>query len=174
MKTWGSETLTASDMTTYLTNNIEFLYGAVQGLTFSAVQVRRAASQSIPDTSATNVSFDTENLDYGGWWSSGTNIVTPAGAIPSGYTTVAVLVIASLKYAANGTGWRRIRVLKNGTSFASWTLSGITGETTDVLVTDVTTTAAADIFRLEAYQTSGGSLNITEAALTVIRQAPVV
>lgn len=172
MKTWTSETLTSSDMTTYLTDNIEYLYGQVSGLTASACDIRRAATQSIADTTATNIGFDTESLDIGGWWSSGSVITVPSGAVPSGSTAVLVMVRGRISYSSNGTGNRRIRVLKNGSSFASMTVDAVVGGDTDYFIVDFETVTSGDELTLEAYQTSGGNLNVTEANLAVVRLFP--
>ena len=171
-KTMGSEIGTSSDWNTYVRDNELYLKSIVDGVSFSGVQVRRAATQAITTATETDVSFDTETLDFGGWWASGTTITVPAGAIPSGYTTVAIILQASAKFASNGTGARRITLLKNGASVGTWQVSALTGDVTDVQVFSVTTVAAADTVKLDVYQTSGGNLNINEAVLTVLRYAP--
>ena len=171
-KTWGSEILTSSDMNTYIRDNELYLYGVAQGTTFSAVQLRRAANQSITNATETPISFDTENLDFGGWYSSGTNVVTPAGAIPSGYTTVGVLLVGSIKYATNATGQRKVILQKNGTEINSLIASGLSGDVTIVQMTEITTVASGDTLTLLAYQSSGGSLNVTEARYSVLRVGP--
>lgn len=174
MKTWGSETLTSSDMNTYLRDNIEYLKGVADGVAFSGVQLTRTAATSISDSSETTITWTTEVLDYGGWWASGTNIVVPAGAIPSGYTTIALAVNARTKFAANGTGARRIKVKKNGTEFGSVSLSGISGETVDLQLAELVTVVATDVLIFTVYQTSGSALDVSQTQISVYRVAPVV
>lgn len=171
-KTMGSEVGTSSDWNTYVRDNELYLYGIAQGTTFSAVQVRRAASQAITTATETAISFDTENLDFGGWWSSGTTVTVPAGAIPSGYTTIGILLLGSVKWASNGTGSRRIILQKNGSEINRLSLSGISGEVTINQIMELTTVAAGDTLLLVCEQTSGGNLNVTEARYSVLRVGP--
>lgn len=42
------------------------------------VQLRRAANQSIPNNTSTPISWDTQDEDIGGFWTSGTTITVPA------------------------------------------------------------------------------------------------
>lgn len=163
--------LTAANLN-ILSDDLSYLKGITDGVALSGVQLRRAASQSISNDTDTNFSWDTESLDYGGWWSSGTAATVPAGAIPSGFTTIAVLVLASAKFASNGTGKRRIKILKNGSTTGSWTIGAVSGDVTDVVLSDVFTVAAGDTIALAAYQNSGSSLNATEGAITILRYAP--
>jgi hypothetical protein len=167
-----SEIGTSSDWNTYVRDNELYLYGISQGVVFSGVQVTRSASQSISNNTETAVSFDTENLDFGGWWSSGTTVTVPAGAIPSGYTTIAILVFCAVRYVSNGTGIRRVTALKNGASFGTWQIQAITGDSTDVQLQEVTTVAAGDTLTMETAQTSGGNLSMNEGRFTVLRYAP--
>jgi hypothetical protein len=166
----SGDILTAAELNV-LGDDIVYLYGVAQGVTFSGTKVRRAANQSISDSTDTSVSFDTETFDYGGWYTSGTKVIVPSGAIPSGYTTIAVRVDAAAKFASNGTGKRRIQVFKNGSLVAgsSWTIGALSGDVTDVQLPATFTVVAADEITLIVYQTSGGALNISEATLTVVR-----
>jgi hypothetical protein len=163
--------LPAADLNV-LSDDIEYLYGVSQGLTASGVQVRRTSNQAISSGSHAYISFESEQFDYGGWWSSGTTITVPAGAIPAGFSTVLVQFAVNAKFAANGTGIRRVEVHKNGTSVGGWQTSALSGDSTDLTYSDWTTVAAGDTIKLDAYQTSGGSLNVVEAQLTVMRTAP--
>lgn len=166
----SGDTLLASELNV-LSDDISYLYGVSVATSLSAVQVTRSATQSVATSNAEYVSFDTENLDYGGWWSSGTTVTVPAGAIPSGYTTIAVLVFAQVTWATNGTGKRRIQVHKNGSSFGGWKISAVDDDTTALYLSELTTVAAGDTIKLDVWQNSGGSLNVTEARLTVARFA---
>ena len=159
-------------MNTYIRDNELYLKGVADGVAGSAVQLTRTAATSISASSETTITWTTEVLDLGGWWSSGTNIVVPAGAIPSGYTSILIAVMARTKFAASGTGARRIKVKKNGTEFGSVSLSGISGETTDLILAEITTVVAGDILIFTVYQTSGGNLDVTQSQISVFRVAP--
>ena len=165
----ASDPLAAAELNV-LSDDITYIYSGQQGTTFSGVQVRRAASQSIPNETDREINFDTENWDVGGWYSSGTDVVVPAGAIPDGGTSIGVLVVTNIKYAADTTGRRKITLLKNGTAFGSWNIGAAGGgDPTDIAFTEVTTVIAADVLTMEAWQSSGGSLNVSEARMTIVR-----
>lgn len=154
-------------------DDIVYLYGLLQGVTFSGCYLRRSANQSISNNTDTSISWDTETYDYGGWYTSGTNIVVPAGAIPAGFTSIAVDINASLKYASNTTGKRRVQLNLNGSYVKSWTIGGVSGDVTDVQLSHTMVVVATDIITIVALQTSGGALNVTEGAVTCIRRNAV-
>ena len=166
--------LTAANLN-ILGDDIVYLKGITDGVTFSGYKIDRsgAGSQSIPDATDTDVTFTTEVFDSGGWWSSGATSTVPAGAIPSGYTTVAVMFIALVRFVANGTGGRKILILKNGSEVDSVNYSAISGDTTTVTLTGFTTCVAADTFKMQVRQSSGGALNMDVARLTLVRYAAV-
>lgn len=172
-KTWSSEVVSASDLNTYLRDNVDYVYGQVSGLTFSGCTLTRVAATSIPDATNTAITWTTERKDVGGWYSSGTQIIVPAGAIPSGSTTIAVKVECRTVFVANATGRRRIRLLKNGTPFRSPSVSGDASDDSEVFVSGVEYVVATDIITVELYQNSGGSLNASETIVDVYRLGPV-
>jgi hypothetical protein len=163
-------TVTASNLN-ILSDDISYLYGVAQGVTASGAQVSKSA-QTISTGTDTNISFSTENFDLGGWWSSGTAVVVPSGAIPAGYTSILILVAARVRWAANGTGSRAARLMKNGSIFGNSSTSGLSGDTLDQVVLDFTTVVAGDSIALQVYQSSGGNLSADTAQLTVMRYAP--
>lgn len=171
-KTMGSEIGTSSDWNTYVRDNELYLYGLATGTTFSGVFLSRAASQSVSDSTATNISWDTENFDYGAWWSSGANITVPAGAIPTGFTTIAVWVIPILSFPTDADGKRRVIINKNGAEQERMTLSAVSDDPTIVILPTLITVVAADVITIQAYHTAGGALNVT-ASVKVIRHAAV-
>jgi len=168
----GAEAGVSSDWNTYVRDNLNYLKGIAAGVTFSGVNLTRTANQSTSDSTSTKVDWSAENYDYGGWWSSGTDIIVPAGAIPTGFTTIAVLVMARIKWASNGTGLRYVYLMLNGAEFGSISTSALTGDTTSLSVPDVAIAAAGGVITVEAKQTSGGVLNIASNQVTVLRYAP--
>lgn len=171
-KTMGAEAGVSSDWNTYVRDNLNYLKGITDGVTFSGTQVTRTAATSTTTATYYAVVWSAEVFDYGGWWASGTNIVVPAGAIPSGYTTIALLISARTRWAANGTGSRRLRILKNGSEIDAVSVSAITGDTTEVALVSFVTAVAADVITVESYQSSGGALNISSSQISVVRFAP--
>ena len=168
--------LTAANLN-ILGDDIVYLKGITDGVNFSGVQLRRTATQSITTATWTAVTWQTETggFDNGGWWSSGTNIVVPAGAIPSGFTTIACDVLARTYFGTNGTGSRKIRILVDGSVTETGNLPAISGDQTDVWVPDAVVVAAGAIITVEVYQNSGSTLSIasSDTKVTVLRRAPV-
>ena len=169
----SGDALTAAQLN-ILGDDIVYLKSISDGTTFSGVKLRRSTNQSIADSTDTDVTWLTEVEDFGGWWSSGATITVPAGAIPSGYTRIAIHFDVRLKYASSSTGNRRATILVNGSSVAQRTYGGLGGgDSTDVPVGIWTPVASGDTIKVQAYQTSGGSLNLTEANIDIYRIAPL-
>jgi len=165
--------LAAADLN-LLSDDLEYLKGIADGVTFSGAKVDRAGASavSVANTTETAITLTNEVFDFGGWWSSGATFTVPAGAIPAGYTTIAVMVNASIRFAANGTGLRKLIVLKNGSEIDHFGAPGLVGEVVTVAGLTVFTVEAADTIGIQAYQSSGGALNLDVARLTVLRYAP--
>lgn len=170
----ASDPLAAADLN-ILGDDITYLKGITDGVSFQAVTVTRSANTSIADSTWTAVSWTAEVIDYGGWYSSGTNIVVPAGAIPAGFTTIAIDLIPYIaQFDNNVTGIRGARILVNGTpSVLNSTQAGFASDDTVVNSTGLLVVAAADIITMEVYQSSGGALNAYGMRLTIARRAPV-
>ena len=169
VKTWVSETLTSSDLNTYVRDDLEYLKAQTDQIAFSGVIVDRAGvAQSIPDSAYTAISFTREILDVGGWIAvPSTTITVPASAIPTGYTTVVVLINFRVEFAANATGIRKVRVLNGGTVVAGSTVSAASADTTDLVGSRINTAVAADTFTMEVWQSSTGSLNAVSHSLDI-------
>lgn len=173
MKTWGSETLTSADMKTYLTDNIEYLKGVSDGLVFKGVSLTRVAATSISTSTNTDVSWSAEIEDIGGWWTSGVNITVPSAAIPTGFTTIKLLVVARTLWATNATGTRKMILRLNGGAFASPNVAALPSDDVDQDVTEFVSAVAGDIVTLQLWQDSGGGLDASNTKITVVRFAPV-
>jgi len=176
MKTWAAlAVLTASEMNTYLRDNMDYVKDRLDGLALSGVTASRSASsQSIPNTTDTNIIFTSVSVEVNDWWTSGTNVIVPVGTVPGSATSVGALIFASIKYADNATGKRRVAIYRNGTLVSRKTVDAIgAGDDTDVETMSFTTMVDGDIFTLQAYQSSGGALNASLSHLSVIRLGPV-
>src|SRR5574338_499982 len=173
MKTWTSETLTSSDMTTYLSDNIEYLYAQVTGLAFSGVGLHRSSTASIPDNTYTNITWQVEDYDVGGWWSSGTVITVPDSAVPSGSTAIAIVVLANIRFDTNGTAGRALVLNVNGSSEDAIFLGASSTDVTSCALSTIAIVAAGDELTLQAQQGSGGALDMTVAKVRLARLGPV-
>lgn len=168
----SGDPLAAADLN-ILGDDIVYLKGITDGVSFSGTRVTRAASTSISNSTDSAITFSAEAYDYGSWWSSGTNVVVPAGAIPSGFTTIAVQVIGQTVWTANGTGRRYVYVALNGTNIAGVSFTGDSGEDMFEAVTGFAICSAGDILTLHVKQTSGGALACYNSQLIAVRFAPV-
>lgn len=174
-RTWATgDIVTASALNQDLRDNVAYLKGITEGVTFSGTKVTRdgAAAQSIPDATDTDVTFTAESFDAGAWWSSGATVTVPSGAIPSGYTTIAVLLIGIVRFVSNSTGGRKIIFLKNGSEVDSLSVAAQSGEATTVSLTAFATCSAADTFKMQVRQSSTAALNMDVARFTIVRFAP--
>jgi hypothetical protein len=168
----ASDPLAAAELN-ILGADLLYLKGIGDGVSFSGTKVKRDSNQSIANATGTSIIFTDEVLDLGGWWSSGATITVPAGAVPAGFTTIALQAIASVRFAANGTGTRQIRILQNGAVVDDMSFSALSGETTMLSIVTFFAAAAGDTVELQVQQNSGGALNVQYNRLTVVRFAPV-
>ena len=132
---------------------------AAGGSTFSGVVVRLSSNQSTTNDAGTIINFDTEVIDTDNYHSTSSN--TSRLTVPSGKAGKFV-VGCSAVFANNGTGYRNISFRKNGSSYfnnISAQNVGASGNT-GVMVTMVYDMAVGDYFEIDAYQNSGGSLNL--------------
>ena len=155
----ATDTLTAAQLN-ILGDDILYLKAAIDAMAFTGVALSRTTNLSCTTATWTDVSWDSATIDTSSFWSSGTDITVPASAIPAGSTNVVFMVQVQVRFAANGTGSRAIQVLKNGSTVErARYLSAITGETTEVdTFVWAVSVAAADVLKLQVYQTSGGAL----------------
>jgi hypothetical protein len=168
----SGDVLDASDLN-ILGDDIVALKSITDGVNLSGCAVQRNASTSIANATWTAISFSTELADFGGWYTSGTNVVVPAGAFPGAFTTIACQFALQGEWASNATGLRAMRVLVNGSAVTQFKGPSLSGDTTTIDGADfLLGLAAADIITLEVYQSSGGTLNISNTNLKVFRYAP--
>lgn len=132
---------------------------AAGGSTFSGVVVRLSSSQSTTNDAGTIINFDTEVIDTDNYHSTSSN--TSRLTVPSGKAGKFV-VGCSAVFANNGTGYRNISFRKNGTTyFNNISAQNVGGSgNAGVMVTMVYDMAVGDYFEIDAYQNSGGSLNL--------------
>lgn len=149
-----------NDQMWFITDGVD-LFGighlSALGRTLSPV-VTRTTNQSIPDSTYTNVSFDTvENDDWNCWDLSPnpTRLVVPV--------TGRYVLSGAVVFAANNTGHREIRFRKNGTTelYAN-TFQPVSNSVESHVVCSTPTVPLTknDYIELQVWQSSSGSLNI--------------
>lgn len=170
--TFIADTELAADDLNILGDDIEYLKAITDGVLASGCQVRRTSAQSIATGSDENINFDTENFDIGGWYTAGTKVIVPAGAIPDGFSTIVVIVVAAVKWETDGSGKRKLTILKNGSGIGNWKVQALDDDNTSIYLTEFTSVTSGDEIQLNVWQNSGGGLDVTESTLTVMRYAP--
>lgn len=132
-------------------------------------QVYHSAAVSLSTGVNTTLSFDTEEHDAFAMHAGG----SPSRlTVPVGMTGV-FLVMASVSYAANATGIRGARLVKNGVTdltiaFLPAVSSSGLGPT--VVVSWLGTLTAGDYVEVQAFQDSGGALNTGSAGRVTANQ----
>lgn len=117
-----------------------------------AVEVSTTAGQSIPNNSATQITFGTTEGDSTGSWSSNTFTAPISGRY---------LVAANINYNANGTGLRTLEIQANGTTAAIIVTPTVTGVDFSLALTKSVRLLAGQTIKIYTQQTSGGNLALT-------------
>lgn len=136
------------------------LRAAMSGL---RTRVSLTAAESIANNTNTAIPWDTADVDELAAWSSG---AATRLTVPSGITKVRLA--ANLGFATNVTGIRRVQLFKNGTTVAGQFYQDVVGNSTSQTVHNVhsaiLTVTAGDYFECMVLQSSGGNLDVVDAA----------
>lgn len=125
---------------------------------FKGASIYRDTDLSVSNATGTDITFNLEIYDTDNFHSTSTN--TARFTIPTGMTGY-YLLIGTISYAPNGTGQRAVYIVKNGSNF--WTRFNSKGETgfNNVHAGSVVAyLTAGDYVTLQAYQNSGGAINV--------------
>jgi len=121
--------------------------------------ISNSVSQSIPNSTTTTLTFNTEEYDTDGFHSTSSN--TGRITIPTGKGGK-YFISTTVNYAGNATGFRQIRILKNGTTNVASMIttpgdSGDVGLTCSIMLTLV----AGDYLEVVTFANHGGAgLNV--------------
>jgi hypothetical protein len=150
----------AADWNTYVRDNESFLFKPPR------VRVTDGNNQPASDSSQTPITFDTEQFDTDTMHDLGTN---PERIT---FTTAGVyLVGGNIGWASSSAGRRQLRILLNGTTQLNNVVvdvDSVTGHRMNVVT--IFDMAANDYVELQAFQTSGGDLNVTAAQFWAVWQ----
>ena len=139
-------------------------WSAATAAPFVGCQLRKSADQSISNNTDTATTFDTEDIDTDGFHSNVTN--TSRITIPAGKGGK-YLVTMQTRFEANATGRRLGKLYKNGSidsTFQFETPPMSSGATT-MGNSFFMSLSATDYIEIFSFQTSGGSLNITNTGV---------
>jgi len=123
----------------------------------NACLVRRAAAQSINDSSATLITFDTEDIDDNGFYAAGspTKITLPRKGI--------YLFDVEIQFASDADGYRVVTMPRGGgAADLTVNIPPVNGAITVVKFPFITgERTAADYYEFSLWHNAGGALNIT-------------
>lgn len=142
-----------------------------------AANVTNSAAISIPNATATLLTFDTERRDDGGLHSTSSNTGRLTAPVNGWYS-----LDANVEFASNPTGFRTITFRKNGSAVSDviWAAQANAVATSDTILqlSREAYLLAGDYVAVYTYQDSGGALNIKksgqyspEFVMTLIRAA---
>jgi hypothetical protein len=133
--------------------------------TFVGCSIFNNANQSIPNATGTTITFNSEQFDTDGFHSTSTN--TGRITIPSGKGGK-YLLTAVVRWSSASTSGRRLIEMYNSSVLVLTTeLPAATSDPTTVIST-IVDAPATEYFYLNAYQSSGGALNILSNAVTEV------
>lgn len=136
-------------------------------------RVYNSAALSIPNGLVTALTFNSERYDTDNIHSTSSNTSRLTATTAGTY-----LIIANVSFASNTTGERVCRIRLNGTTtIGNVAAAPVTGDSTTQSVSTQYALAAGDYVEVEAFQTSGGALNVEANAnyspeFSMIRLAP--
>lgn len=128
--------------------------------------VTNVAAQAIAHNTTTSLTFDTETLDPAALHSTSVNtdqiVIKSAGF----YEIVANVEMQAFAAGTTNTIYVRININKNGTAIKNVTTPMLVSQLTQMSITTTEELANGDIIRVQAYQNSGGSLNVSGGTVT--------
>lgn len=121
-----------------------------------ACSVFHSVSVSIATATPTFLAANSELYDNNGMHSTVTNNSRITAVTAGRY-----LVIGSMEYASSATGYRSIAIRANGTDiYEGTTVPAVSGAVTRISMARTVVLAANDYVEAQAYQASGGNLNV--------------
>jgi hypothetical protein len=130
--------------------NVLLLSGSIGARAYNSANI------SIPDTTVTALTFDSERWDTDSIHSTSSNTGRLTCTIAGKY-----LIIANIRFATNSTGTRAVNLRLNGSNIAGVTQAGATGSNICLMhVSTIYDLAVGDYVEVTVQQTSGGNLNV--------------
>lgn len=122
-----------------------------------SIRVSNSGAPSIPNVTETALTFDTERWDTDTIHSTSSNTSRLTAKTAGKY-----LIFGNVRWTSNGTGIRIILIKLNGTTNIAYVrVAAIVTDAEEMQVVTHYHLAANDYVELYAYQSSGGSLDIT-------------
>jgi len=130
-------------------------FATPSGASFVGCKAYKSASATLSNATATTVTWNSEYFDTDAIHDTSTNasrFTVPAGKAGKWQLSI------TLAYDSNSTGYRMIRVLKNGAFFNVNVFAPANGDETHSSHTDIFNLSVGDYMETQAYQNSGGNL----------------
>lgn len=133
---------------------------------FSGARVTKSAGQAIPTGTVTNVTWNTETFDVGGYHDNATN--NSRLTIPAGFADAYYLLQAQLSWTGSTGGYRRFQsIIKNGFTSDDQGMvhTGPLTNATGALIVNWSALVAAtagDYFEVECFQDTGSDLSLIQ------------
>lgn len=134
---------------------------AMENIAGYCTSLTNSGTISASDSTWTSLTWDTEASDDAGLHSTVTN--TQRITIPAGMGGVYLLNVIC-QFAANATGLRSLRFILNGSTVFGEVGGWNSANALQMSLTRVVRLAAGDFVVAQAYQTSGGNLNLNPSA----------
>lgn len=126
------------------------------GSTFAGVRVFKSSSQSISNSTVTDLTFDSETFDTDAFHSTSSN--TDRLTVPAGKAGK-YLVIAKMSFNGGVNGIRQVFIYKNTTEIEVLTWQNTSNSNADMCLSTIVDLAVADYVKMVCWQNNGGSLN---------------
>lgn len=152
-KTWATnDDITAALLNTHIRDNSQFLHQPPACRAYNNANISHSSSGSYQFLTFNSERKDTDTMHS---TSSNTGRIT---ATTAGFYEIGGCV----EFASNATGLRGLEIRLNGSTVIVTTdVAAISGAGTDLNVSTMYQLAAADYVELGAYQSSGGTLNVS-------------
>jgi len=124
--------------------------------TFSGVRVFKSATQSISNSTVTDLTFDSETFDTDGFHSTSTN--TDRLTVPAGKAGK-YLVVGKMSFAGGLNGIRQVYIYKNTSVYDYLSWWNTSNNNADTMITTIVDLAVGDYVKMAVWQNNGGSLN---------------
>lgn len=135
-------------------------------LTPSICVVTNSTTQAVAHNTNTNLTFNTETLDPAALHSTSVSTDQVVIKAPGLYEIVANVEMQAFAAGTTNTIFARININKNGTAIKNVTQPMLVSQLTQMSITTIEELSNGDIIRLQAYQNSGGSLNVSGGTVT--------
>lgn len=140
--------------------------GGGGGAAFRGALVAKTASQSVPNSTDTTLTWNSETYDTDNIHNNVTN--NTRLTVPAGVTRAILRVNLSLQVST--VGRRNVSILKNGTTFPGMGYVGTQGASSNPmgisLLSSTISVIAGDFFEVILNQSSGGNLNVLAESRT--------